>query len=144
MQASAEQIWGETREQLRSMLSADTYNLWFAPLHVSAQDNNSIILEVANDFCEVWLKDNYLELLQDVLAVASGRQLQVKFKVAAGNGSAVPAPHPTQPKKKVPEPSPERAAANHEFSFNPKNTFDTFVVGNNNNFSYAAALAVAQ
>ncbi|MCK7482555.1 MAG: DnaA/Hda family protein [Candidatus Moduliflexus flocculans] len=26
----------------------------------------------------------------------------------------------------------------------PKNTFDTFVVGNNNNFAYAAALAVAQ
>ena len=29
-------------------------------------------------------------------------------------------------------------------SFNPKNTFDTFVVGNNNNFAYAAAMAVAQ
>src|ERR1039458_60975 len=83
MQASAEQIWGAAREQLRSMLSADTYNLWFAPLHVSSQDNNSIILEVANDFCEVWLKDNYMELLQDVLAVASGRQMQVKFKVAS-------------------------------------------------------------
>ncbi|HEU5397068.1 MAG TPA: chromosomal replication initiator protein DnaA, partial [Verrucomicrobiae bacterium] len=27
---------------------------------------------------------------------------------------------------------------------NPKNTFDSFVVGNNNNFAYAAALAVAQ
>ena len=31
-----------------------------------------------------------------------------------------------------------------ELGFNPKNTFDTFVVGNNNNFAYAAALAVAQ
>jgi chromosomal replication initiator protein len=34
--------------------------------------------------------------------------------------------------------------ASQEVGFNPKNTFDTFVVGNNNNFSYAAALAVAQ
>jgi chromosomal replication initiator protein len=126
------------------MLSADTYNLWFAPLHVSSQDNNSIILEVANDFCEVWLKDNYMELLQDVLAVASGRQMQVKFKVASGGSSAAPAPHPTQLKKKTAEPAPERASVNHELNFNPNNTFDTFVVGNNNNFSYAAALAVAQ
>ena len=31
-----------------------------------------------------------------------------------------------------------------DIHFNPKNTFDTFVVGNNNNFAYAAALAVAQ
>ena len=81
MQASAEKIWGAAQEHLRSMLSADTYNLWFAPLRACAQDNNSITLEVANDFCEVWLKDNYMGLLQDVIALASGRQLQVKFKV---------------------------------------------------------------
>ncbi len=65
------------------MLSADTYNLWFAPLRASSQDNGNITLEVANDFCEVWLKDNYMGLLQDVLALASGRQLQVKFRVGA-------------------------------------------------------------
>ena len=125
------------------MLSGDTYNLWFAPLRVSSLENTTITLEVANDFCEVWLKDNYLGLLQDVLAVSSRRQLQVKFKVGSGNGPAAPAPHPTQAKKKA-EPAPDRAAANHELGFNPKNTFDTFVVGNNNNFACAAALAVAQ
>jgi chromosomal replication initiator protein len=125
------------------MLSGDTYNLWFAPLRVSSLENTTITLEVANDFCEVWLKDNYLGLLQDVLGVASGRQLQVKFKVGSGNGPAAPAPHLTQAKKKA-EPAPDRAAANHELGFNPKNTFDTFVVGNNNNFACAAALAVAQ
>jgi chromosomal replication initiator protein len=126
------------------MLNADTYNLWFAPLRVCAQENNSLTLEVANDFCEVWLKDNYMGLLQDVLAVASGRQIQVKFKVAAGSGPTAPAPHPSPVRKRAAEAAPERAADHHEFNFNPKNTFDTFVVGSNNNFSYAAALAVAQ
>src|SRR5580692_8760430 len=33
---------------------------------------------------------------------------------------------------------------NGDLPFNPKNTFDTFVVGANNNFSFAAAMAVAQ
>src|SRR5580765_3967858 len=89
MQASADKIWTAAQEQLRSMLSSDTYNLWFAPLRPSAQDQNSIVLEVADDFCEVWLKDNYLSLLQDVLAVASGRQLQVKFRVAPAGRSTV-------------------------------------------------------
>jgi len=41
-------------------------------------------------------------------------------------------------------PANDRSTTNNEWSFNPKNTFDTFVVGNNNNFAYAAALAVAQ
>src|SRR5512133_73263 len=150
MQASADRIWGSAQEHLRSMLSADTYNLWFAPLRASGMDGNGLSLEVANDFCEVWLKDNYMGLLQDVVALASGRQLQIKFKVAAGSSSiAAPAPAAPAPEKEKPEvqveaPAERGIATNHELTFNPKNTFDTFVVGNNNNFSYAAALAVAQ
>jgi chromosomal replication initiator protein len=144
MQTSAERIWSAAQEHLRSMLSADIYNLWFAPLRACAQENDSITLEVANDFCEVWLKDNYMGLLQDVIALSSGRQLQIKFKVGAGSGPAALAPQPVQGKKKATEPGPERAGTNHDLNFNPKNTFDTFVVGNNNNFAYAAALAVAQ
>src|SRR6185295_13637465 len=146
MQASAEKIWGSAQEHLRSMLSADTYNLWFARLRASTLDSNQLILEVVNDFCEVWLKDNYMGLLQDVVALSAGRQLQIKFKVGAG----VPAlpgavSNPRLPAKAKPaEPAPERAAHHADLNFNPKNTFETFVVGANNNFSYAAALAVAQ
>src|SRR5208283_3969133 len=94
MQASAEKIWAAAQDHLRSMLSGDTYNLWFAPLRAFAQENNSLTLQLANDFCEVWLKDNYMGLLQDVIALSSGRQLQIKFKVGAGSGPAALAPQP--------------------------------------------------
>jgi chromosomal replication initiator protein len=144
MQASAEKIWSAAREHLRSMLSADTYNLWFAPLRASTQDNTSITLEVANDFCEVWLKDNYMGLLQDVIAAACGRQLQLKFKVTGAIAAAAPALPPVPSKKKAADSAADRNHTNQELGFNPKNTFDTFVVGSNNNFAYAAALAVAQ
>src|SRR5690349_13591470 len=144
MQASAEKIWDAAQGHLRSMLSTDTYNLWFAPLRASNQDNGHLTLEVANDFCEVWLKDNYMGLLQDVVALASGKQMQVKFKVVPGAGQPAPVPQPNPAKAKSLEPPSDKTVAAQEFSFNPKNTFDTFVVGNNNNFSYAAALAVAQ
>jgi chromosomal replication initiator protein len=83
-------------------------------------------------------------LLQDVCALAAGRQLQVKFKVGSGNGSLAQASVIAPPKPKVVEAPVERNSAHSDLNFNPKNTFDTFVVGNNNNFSYAAALAVAQ
>src|SRR5438552_1017053 len=152
MQASAERIWTAAQEQLRSMLSADTYHLWFAPLRASSQDNNSLVLEVSNDFCEVWLKDNYMGLLQDVVALASGRQLQVKFKVGTAPtlsapttaSTAVAAQAPVVVRTKTVETATERSGAIHDLGFNPKNTFESFVVGNNNNFAYAAALAVAQ
>jgi chromosomal replication initiator protein len=84
--------------------------------------------------------------LQDALTVAAGRQLQVKFKIAAGGSAqALPAAaSPTARAIRTAEVSHERAVHNGDISFNPKNTFETFVVGNNNNFAYAAALAVAQ
>jgi chromosomal replication initiator protein len=144
IQASAEKIWDFAQQHLRSMLSADTFKLWFESLRAITLDGNTLVLEVSNDFCEVWLKDNYMGLLQDVCALAAGRQLQIKFKVGSGNGSLAQAPVIAPPKPKVVEASVERNSNHSDLNFNPKNTFDTFVVGNNNNFSYAAALAVAQ
>ena len=143
MQLSAEKIWNSARELLRSKLNNDTYNMWFAPLRACAIDGNNVTLEAANEFSGVWLKDNYLSLLQDAFATAAGRQLQVKFKIATGNAPAPSASAPVPVKIKASETAHERPT-NSELHFNPKNTFESFVVGNNNNFAYAAALAVAQ
>src|SRR5881628_650801 len=142
MQASADKIWTTAQEQLRSMLSSDVYNLWFAPLRASAHDHNSIVLEVADDFCEVWLKDNYMSLLQDVLAVASGQQLEVRFKVTPPAGAPAGGTLVATAKPKTSAVADRNS--NYDLNFNPKNTFETFVVGNNNNFACAAAQAVAQ
>jgi chromosomal replication initiator protein len=144
MQLSAEKIWNSAQEQLRSKLSKDTYNMWFAPLRVCAMDNSHVTLETPNEFCELWLKDNYLSLLQDAVAIAASRQLQVKFKIGTGTAAVAPAPAPAPAKTKTAEFSHERSPGNGDLLFNPKNTFESFVVGNNNNFAYAAALAVAQ
>src|SRR6266550_7456625 len=80
---SADKIWASAQEMLRTMLNSDIYNLWFGPVRATALDGDQLTLEVANDFCEVWLKDNYLGLIQDVLMHAAGQQLKVKFKVVA-------------------------------------------------------------
>jgi len=146
MQLSAEKIWNSAQEHIRSRLNAETYNMWFASLRASAADLNSVTLEVGNEFCELWLRDNYLGLLQDALTVAGGRQLQVKFKLVVGsNAQALPAVgSPSGKAGKTAAPSHERTSHDGETIFNPKNTFDTFVVGNNNNFACAAAKAVAE
>jgi chromosomal replication initiator protein len=144
MQLSAEKIWNSAQEQLRSKLSRDTYNMWFAPLRVCEIDSNHVTLETPNEFCELWLKDNYLSLLQDAVAVAASRQLQVKFKIGTGTAQTASAPAAAPAKTKSAESSHERSPSSGDLAFNPKNTFESFVVGNNNNFAHAAALAVAQ
>jgi chromosomal replication initiator protein len=144
MQLSAEKIWNLAQEQLRSKLSKDTFSMWFAPLRACAVDGNHVMLETPNEFSEVWLKDNYISLLQDAFAIAAGRQLQIKFKIASGGAPVALATTSAPVKVKSAEPAHERASGVGEIHFNPNNTFETFVVGNNNNFAHAAAQAVAK
>jgi chromosomal replication initiator protein len=144
MQVSAETIWEAAQKSLRAMLNTDIYNLWFLPIKAVALDQEVLTLEVADEFCEIWLKDNYSELIHDVLMQDSTQKLMVRFRVnpagaslhsvAAGEGSTKPAPE-----------SAERnlAAVVHEIAFNLENTFESFVVGENNNHAHAAAMAVA-
>lgn len=146
MEATAESIWSAAQGRIRGMLSPDTYNLWFAPLKALARDEDALTLSVANDFCEVWLKDNYMGLLQEMVAMSSGRQMNVRFQIRPDLHAPAPGDKPipvVASSLKAPATS-GRAAAAGEIAFNPNCTFDTFVVGANNNFSYAAALAVAQ
>jgi chromosomal replication initiator protein len=148
MQISAEKIWNTAQEHLRVKLSRDTFNMWFAPLRACGMDGHQLTVETPNEFSEVWLKDNYLGLMQDAVAVAAGCKLQVRFKVTNITTPAAPVATPTATpppaKPKSSESAAERAGINGDLHFNPKNTFDTFVVGANNNFSYAAAKAVAE
>jgi chromosomal replication initiator protein len=145
MQAFAERTWGATQEHLRSLLGSDTYNLWFAPLRARAQDDNSLILEVADDFCEIWLKENYVGLLEDAVALVSGHRLKIRFEVgSSGMGTPSEDSNPSSIKAKAANGAPERNHVDQELSLRPQYNFDAFVVGNNNNFAHAAALAVAQ
>src|SRR5207244_10620510 len=86
-QTSAETIWASAQQFLRAMLNnSEIFSLWFAPIRTSGLDGDMMTLEVGNEFCEVWLKDNYLDLLREVLAMASGRSLDVACPVSAPAG----------------------------------------------------------
>ena len=150
MQPTADSIWLSAQQLLRSMLNPDIYNLWFQPIKAVSLEDDTIGLEVANDFCELWLQDNYLGLIKDVLAQATGQEFKVKFTVAVVAPPTPPPPAEVEPPKPaISEPVETASAApapakENGALFNPKNTFDTFVVGENNNHSHAAALAVAK
>ena len=143
MQTAVQRVWSVAQQKLRTMLNPDIYNLWFAPIQPVSMEGDSICLQVANDFCEVWLKDNYLGLIQDVLMQASGGPLQITFQVGgkASPDGNLPLEFPNNGSLPT---RGDRPPANRENIFNQNNTFDTFVVGSNNNFAHAAALAVAQ
>ena len=154
---SHDKVWSSAQSLLRTILNADIFNLWFAPLKAAAMTTDGITLIVANDFCELWLKDNYGGLIQDAVTHAAGKALKINFQIAShANGVGMhrgmtPAAANEESTDDVAEEAHERnlsAPAARDgreiYHFNPKNTFENFVVGNNNNFAHAAAFAVAQ
>ncbi len=150
MSQSAEVIWTAAQDLLRGMLKAEIFALWFSPVRAGRLEGDAIELIVADDFCEVWLRDNYHELLRSVVSRAAIRPMQVSFVVdpnaaapAAQLGAAqAPAALPEEARvAAAPETEPARVM---EPPFNPQNSFETFIVGNNNQFAHSAALAVAQ
>jgi chromosomal replication initiator protein len=145
MQAAAQQTWDLAQNHIRSTLGQETFNLWFAPLRARTQDQGSLVLEVADNFCEGWLKDNYSGVLREAIAQASGRQLEIRFEVGSAGTQSKPIAAEVRPAPPTgPAPAPEKTNPPSDGAFNPGNSFETFVVGNNNNFAHAAALAVAQ
>src|SRR5258706_1519670 len=142
MEPSAVKLWTAAQLLLRARLNSEIYHLWFAPVRAVSIDSEILTLEVPNDFSEVWLKDNYLDLIHDALGQCTGEALRVQFVISKGSDGKTPLTEPAKPAAKREADSGD--ANPREFPFNPKNTFDTFVVGNNNTFAHAAALAVAQ
>jgi chromosomal replication initiator protein len=150
-----ERLWSDAQNLLRDLLNPDIFNLWFAPLKASSVTDESITLEVANDFSELWIKDNYGGVIRDAVATAAGRPLTVQFKIASYANGAMSVNGAPSPAKQNAEAAAENEESNERYvsvsardreihHFNPKNTFENFVVGNNNNFAHAAAFAVAQ
>jgi chromosomal replication initiator protein len=144
MQLTAEKVWAKAQSALRELLSGQIYELWFANVRAVDLTPEAISLVVPDDFCEVWLTDNYLGLLKETVAKACQRPLDIRFVIAspatAPAGGLETAPAPVA---KV-EAEPAYSGGQADLAFNPRNTFETFVVGSNNSFSHAAALAVAQ
>jgi len=139
------QLWVAALQMLKSILKPDIFSLWFEPIRVTSVAGDVVTLEVANDFCEVWLKENYLGLLQDALTHAAGQPMKIRFQIAATKSDA--AAHPPKARARAVESSEDDSrlsARDGQLQFNPKNTFETFVVGHNNTFAHAASLAVAQ
>jgi len=145
MLESAESIWSQAQDVLRGMLKPEIFTMWFAPLRARGIDGHTLQLETPDDFSEVWLRENYSDLLRSVASRAAGRTLEVTF--CLGVGMVVAAAVESQPQlPSMESPAVESASTlrTSEVFLNPNNTFETFVVGNNNNLAHGAAVAVAQ
>jgi chromosomal replication initiator protein len=140
-------IWETLSTLIAARVSADGFQRWFSDIEVAGDDGSALTLSVPNPIQTFFIESNYLPLLQEAAAEAFDTTREIRI-VARQSDDIDDAPVLQQ---RVEEPAPARSTPRERASsatvstgMNPRNTFDSFVVGSNNQFAYAAALAVAQ
>jgi chromosomal replication initiator protein len=146
-------LWETVKSDFKGLFPEDVFKLWFEPIVCLDVAEDHLTLGVPNDFAQIWINDNYLELITQRLHLSTGRAFTVKLKKVDLGTSQSPFQRdsdPTGAANRTRTPLPARRTTRYDErgpvsgSLNPRNTFETFVVGNNNQMAHAASLAVAQ
>jgi chromosomal replication initiator protein len=141
-------LWHETLAHLEQKLNPQHFSTWIRPLRFVRVEKDVILLEVPNRFVRDWVRDHYMQLIQETVsgigAVAYNIQLEIgcsskeKEKIDQAAETTPPIPSPIEPAR-----DNQKRESNGTGNLNNKYVFDEFVAGSSNQFAYAAAMAVA-
>jgi len=147
MNCEAKALWGDCLTYLSERINERSFNTWLKPTMPLALEGRSLRILVPNKFVAEWLEQHYLPLINEAVEKLSGERLKLDFSVAEGEFTAA-VEKPAAGKNCSPSAQADLALSrngdNGHSSLNPRYTFDTFVVGESNQFAQAAAMAVAE
>ena len=132
-----ENIWSKVIDSLRERVGQQNFDIWIKPIQFISTEGENVRLEVPNRFFKDWIHEHYTAHIKEVFSQFMGKPCQLHFQIKSEKGHerdlmVIP------PQRKEPEPAPPLGT-----NFNPKYTFNNFVVGASNQFAHAACLAVA-
>jgi chromosomal replication initiator protein len=131
-------FWEETVKQIHDDISEQEFLMWFRYTDYLASEDSRLILSVPSSFYKDQVTQRYLPLIERILFELSGHKISVSFTVQKKElePEEEGAPHD-------PAPRPVKKAKPHP-QLNTEYNFDRFVRGENNDFAYMAAYAIAK
>jgi chromosomal replication initiator protein len=145
MDEKCAQLWQKLSAALKPQVSADTFKRWFSAVQLVDATEKSLTFRVPNNIYQFWIESNHMSALQAAIVMACGAPRIVKFSIPHEGTIEVDPPIPeSMPAEPEPVMGRETRAGGSTPGLNPRNTFESFVVGPNNEIAHAASLAVAQ
>ena len=125
----------KAKELLKNEVTKISYETWIRDLDIESAENGNIVLVANNAFQKESIVSRYHDLFKNTFNYITNKNCEIsvilKDDVAEEKNVAIHQANTISPNST-------------NSTLNPKYTFDTFVVGNNNRFAHAAALAVAE
>jgi chromosomal replication initiator protein len=125
--------WRRIRAELRTAVTDATWQLYLDGLDALRLDGSTLVVR-APDESRAWVSERFSRLLHAAAQRVLGSPVAVRL---------VGADEPP-PAGEAPAPASRRLGTEAEVPFNPRFTFDQFVIGDSNRLAHGAALAVAE
>ena len=131
MESKLNEILSEAKDLLKGEISELSYKTWILPLELGKIENNNVLLISDDPFKRDSVESRFKDLLENAFSIVLQKQCNVSIILKNSNDTQ--------------EKNTNFSNINYSKTYlNPNYSFDTFVVGDNNRFAHAAALAVAE
>ena len=138
MQIDKDELLNQAKELLKEEVTQIAYETWFGPMLITEMTDSKIVLKASSPYAREMLETRYADLVLNTFKFITNKDWTISVfadedgKNGENGGVIVSNNQDLQ--------DPDIEISNK--TLNPKYTFDTFVVGNNNRFAHAAAIAV--
>jgi len=129
-------LWKIVKNNLKSSQPDHAYSTWFEPIVSIGLNDNTLLLELPNQFFYDWIQAHYIDIIEEAANDEHGDQLTIKYTVAPQNPLI-----DQQPQDGLQE---QVGAKTSNKSLNENYTFVSFIEGAHNQFAKAAALNVGE
>lgn len=133
---SAQEIWEAALGELQIQVNKPNYRTWLEKTVGLSYQGNQFVIGVPNTFAAEYLDQNLHSLIEKTLIGLTKHDIKILFRVETTQQNS-----PTSYRSQGETTSAQQTNLP---SFNPKYTFDSFIVGSCNRLAYAAALRVAE
>lgn len=132
-----ENLWSKVVDSLKERIAPQNFDIWIKPLQLASIGEEDVELQVPNRFFKDWILEHYASYIEEAFASIGHRPYRIHFRIGNAKTAGRSSSLLSRGKKD------ERSILEVPLLFNPKYTFENFVVGSSNQFAHAACMAVA-